>query len=512
MPLHLLKDINLYKSFFEHSITHKWVRDLEGRYLLVNQSYADSLSLKKEEIIGKTNFELMPHDLAEKFAEDDQIVVKEGYTFIREVNYFFRNKEVTFLVWKFPLYDEEGNILAIGGSATDMSNERIFSQHLKQKENLLSSIIESMGDGLLFFNTEGHLEFANPAAESILKPIISLPLTQKTLTHLQLFLLRKQKEGKHLSNKAFPWSCLIKSSEIRDQEFGVASSKDSKLIQINASKLVVKDHDNENLGTIVTFTDITEKNRLFEKVQQQSKELTSKNETLEQFVHFISHDLQEPLRTINSFIDILKMELKKENNPSVSNYMHIIKEAGKRMNSMIRELREFCEVEGHASFKRVDLNICLKKALNLLEGYLNETQASIHCVPLPSVRGNEASLILLFQNLISNAIKFQSSSPPEVFVTLEEEEDSYVIGIKDKGIGIEPRFSKHIFLPFKRIVSKAHYSGSGIGLALCKKVMDKHHGEIWVESKKGEGAHFKFKLKKILPITKALPQEKKIAI
>ena len=154
MPLELHNDINLYKLFFEHSTAHKWVRDVNGKYLLVNQRYAESLFLKKEDMVGKTNFQLIPPELAEDYAKDDATVIKNRATSLREISNFVREKERTFLVLKFPLFDEDNNVYAVAGAATDLTNEKLFWQNLKQKENLLASVLHSMGEGLLFFNSQ----------------------------------------------------------------------------------------------------------------------------------------------------------------------------------------------------------------------------------------------------------------------------------------------------------------------------------------------------------------------
>ena len=163
---------------------------------------------------------------------------------------------------------------------------------------------------------------------------------------------------------------------------------------------------------------------------------------------------------------------------------------------MIGDLTKFCEVGTNISLQKVNLDLCLKKVLDSLKIYLAETKAKVHCALLPTVKGDETSLILLLQNLIVNAAKFQNEAAPEIFITLEEDSQHHIIGVKDNGIGIDARYKNTIFLPFKRAPLKSVYKGSGLGLALCKKIIEAHQSEIWVESTKGKGAHFKFKLKK----------------
>jgi PAS domain S-box-containing protein len=495
MPSKLLNDINLYKLFFEHSTTHKWVRSVDGKYLLVNQSYAASLFLKKEDMVGKTNFDLMPTQLAESFAKEDAVVVQDKRTSLREVSNFIQDKERTFLVLKFPLFDENQNVCAIAGSATDMTNEKTFLQNLKQKENYLSSIIHGMGEGLLFFNSSGSLEVVNQEGKKIVKRLGLPKLVEDPLAHLQFFLLEGNKNKKRLLTKSLPWIQALKENPVRDQELEIRDLKNHNSLQISITAMPVKNHNNELQGAVAVFRDITERNKIKEKIHKQSKALKLKNEALEQFSYFVTHDLREPLRTINSFLHLLQKELG-PTTPSISTYIQFIQDAGRKVDNMINDLAKFCLLGSEITPQKVNLEVCLKKALDFLKAYLEETKVKIHWVSLPTVKGDEPSLILLFQNLIANAAKFQKNSSPEIFVTLEEEAEHYIIGVKDNGIGIDSRYKKQIFLPFKRGGLKDSYKGSGIGLALCAKIIEAHQSEIWVESRKGKGAHFKFRLKK----------------
>lgn len=492
----LLNDINLYKLFFEHSTAHKWVRSIDGKYLLVNQSYADSFPLKKEEIVGKTNFQILPAELATSFAEEDEDVIKDGIPSIREATHFFQDRERTFLVLKFPLLDENQKVCAVAGSATDLTNEKFFWQNLKQKENLLSSLIHGMGEGLLFFDAKGNLEVINPEASKILEPFNLPKIIRDPQAYLQFYLLKGKKSKKPLPVKSLPWAQALRGEPVRDLELEIKGLKNCVSLQVSVTAMPVKNHKDEMLGAVAVFRDITEHNIIMERIRKQSKELKLKNEALEQFSYFVTHDLREPLRTINSFLHLLQKELSPHNSSTINTYIQFIQEAGLRVDTMISDLLKFCLVGAHITFKKVNLELCLKKALDSIKTCLNDSKAKIHSDPLPIIKGDEASLVLLFQNLILNAVKFQEREIPEIFITVEEKGDDYIIGVRDNGIGIDARYIKQIFLPFKRAPLNNSFKGSGIGLALCKKIVEAHHSEIWVESRKGKGAHFKFILRK----------------
>jgi len=496
MPSNFFNESNLYKLFFEHSTTHKWVRSIDGKYLTVNQAYADSLLLKKEDIIGKTNLEFMPKELAENFAKEDELVIKRKIPSVRKITNFLRGKDRTFLVLKFPLFDKDKNVCAVAGAATDMTNEKLLGQNLKQKENLLSSVIHNMGDGLLFFNYNKKLKIINREAKKILASLGIPKDVKDPQNYLQFFPLKENKNKAIPLSKSLFWKQTLEGDSIQEQEFEISTLENRKSIQISLTALPVKNHKDEILGVVVVFKDITERNILIKKIHKKSNELKIKNEALEEFAYFITHDLREPFRTINSFLSLLQDELKEHTSSTINTYIKFIKEAAIKSDKMIEGLNKFCLFNDKISLTQVNLEHCLKKALDSLNTYLNETKTKIHYVSLPTVRGNETSLTLLFQNLIMNAAKFQNNDvTPEIFVTLEKEMEYYIVGVKDNGIGIDPRDINKIFLPFKRLSSQNLYKGSGLGLALCKKIIEAHNSEIWVESTKGKGAHFKFKLK-----------------
>lgn len=496
MAENTLHDLQLYKLLFENSSTHMWVRDLNGVYLLANKSFSDFLYLKSDEIIGRTNFDFLPRKIAEDFKKDDETVIEGKKPTIREINKFYKRGAHSFLVVKFPLFDEKNNIYAVAGCVTDISKEKFFWKILQQKESILSSVINCMGEGLMFFNAKDKLEFMNEEAKIILEKTGKSYSLDELLTTLQFIPLKKGSPKKAIN----PYSLLSivakKDCEFKDLEFQVRGRDSPQSLQISMTAVPVRNLKKEKLGMVITFKDITERNFLAETLKKQAQELKLKNEALQQFTYFVSHDLREPLRTINSFIHILQEDLSDNCTPSIKRNMKIIRDAGLHLNSMFCDLVKLCEVDTRSAMESINLDTCLKKAINFLRVCIDETQTKINSKSLPIVRGNEASLVLLFQNLIINAIKYQSHSSPEIFITSEKKGEDYVIGVKDNGIGIDQRDAKKIFLPFKRLHTNRAYKGSGIGLAVCKKIVELHSGKIWVESRIGEGSHFKFKLKK----------------
>ncbi len=223
--------------------------------------------------------------------------------------------------------------------------------------------------------------------------------------------------------------------------------------------------------------------------------LACANEDLAQFTYFASHDLQEPLRKVLWFAEALRDDLGSPLNPETGRDLHHIQDAARRMQSLIAALLTLSRV-GHAEmeWRPVALDECVEQALSSLSIRIAETDAQIVREPLPTVLGDASLLAQLYQNLIGNAVKFTGDARPQVRLTAQRQDEDWLLGVHDNGIGLPPRLSQQIFTPFKRLHGRGKYEGTGIGLALCRKVVERHGGRIWVESQPGGGASFQFLL------------------
>ena len=228
-------------------------------------------------------------------------------------------------------------------------------------------------------------------------------------------------------------------------------------------------------------------------LERTNRQLVALNAELDDFTNVASHDLQEPLRTLTAFSDMLRKDLDQSLPERVSQDVGFITDAAKRMQTLIQGLLALSRA-GRVAKKRekVPLGECVGRALDALAIRMKETAAQITQDELPEVWGDSMLLTQLYQNLIGNALKFVGDQPPVIRLTAEERDGSLAFGVKDNGIGIDPKYSQQIFQPFRRLHSRAHYEGSGIGLAICRKIVERHGGKIWVESEPGKGAHFLF--------------------
>jgi signal transduction histidine kinase len=224
-----------------------------------------------------------------------------------------------------------------------------------------------------------------------------------------------------------------------------------------------------------------------------NRELVALNAELDDFTNMASHDMQEPLRTLIAFSDLLRQDVGDSLPEQAGKDLAFITDAAKRMRALIQDLLALSRA-GRAAQKKekVSLRECADLALEALAMRVKETGAQIIHDKLPDVWGDSTLLTQLYQNLIGNGLKFSGDQRPIIQLTFEEQDGTQVFGVKDNGIGIEPKYAREIFKPFRRLHGRAEYEGSGVGLAICRKIVERHGGKIWVESEPGKGAHFRF--------------------
>ena len=231
------------------------------------------------------------------------------------------------------------------------------------------------------------------------------------------------------------------------------------------------------------------------RLEQQAEELRRSNRDLEQFAYVASHDLQEPLRKVSSFCQMLERRYKGQLDERADQYIAFAVDGAKRMQLLINDLLAFSRV-GRMSdgFAEVPMDDVLAEALRTLSLAVEEAGAQVTSDPLPVVHGERRLLVQLLQNLIGNAVKFRGDEPPRVHLSSREVDGCWEFAVADNGIGIEPQYAERIFVIFQRLHAKADYSGTGIGLALCKKIVEHHGGSIWLDTAVDRGTTFRWRL------------------
>ncbi|HEU4350804.1 MAG TPA: PAS domain S-box protein [Burkholderiales bacterium] len=248
---------------------------------------------------------------------------------------------------------------------------------------------------------------------------------------------------------------------------------------------------------VAVFDDITERKKAEAALQEAHEELKRSNAELEQFAYVASHDLQEPLRMVASYTQLLARRYDERLDSDAREFMAYVVDGASRMKQLIEDLLAYSRVGTKGiAFANVSAEAALRRALFNLRGGIEEAGAVVTHDPMPALPADEVQLGQLFQNLIGNALKFRSEGAPRIHIVVTESAPEFTFEVRDNGIGIEPQYFERIFMVFQRLHNKGEYPGTGIGLAICKKVVERHGGRIWVESRPGEGSSFFFTLPK----------------
>jgi signal transduction histidine kinase len=270
---------------------------------------------------------------------------------------------------------------------------------------------------------------------------------------------------------------------------------DQTVHYLSTRAAVLRDESDQPLRMTGVVHDITERKRVEAVLAQHMKELARSNAELEQFAYVASHDLQEPLRMVASYTQLLARRYRGRLDADADEFVGYAVDGANRMQSLIEDLLSFSRVGTRGRpFDRVEGEAILDQALTQLRLTIDERGAGVTHDPLPSVVGDASQLTQLLQNLIGNAIKFHGQESPRVHVAAQPHDQDWLFSVRDNGIGIDPQFRERIFVIFQRLHSRSEYPGTGIGLAICKKIVERHGGRIWVESEPGRGAVFFFTL------------------
>ncbi|MBI2954676.1 MAG: PAS domain-containing sensor histidine kinase [Chloroflexi bacterium] len=252
------------------------------------------------------------------------------------------------------------------------------------------------------------------------------------------------------------------------------------------------------------FMDIAERKRaeeelreahdtLEQKVRERTADLARSNADLQQFAYVASHDLQEPLRAIAGYVQLLARRYQGKLDADADDFIIHAADGAARMQALIDDLLAYSRVNTQGqSLKPTDSSAVLERVLASFRLVVEKNGAVVTHDQLPTVMADASQLSQLLQNLIGNAIKFHGKEPPRVHISAEQKGDEWVFAVRDNGIGIAPQYFERIFLLFQRLHGRARYPGTGIGLAICKKIVERHGGRIWVDSEAGKGATFYF--------------------
>jgi light-regulated signal transduction histidine kinase (bacteriophytochrome) len=271
--------------------------------------------------------------------------------------------------------------------------------------------------------------------------------------------------------------------------------KDGTLLDISLTISPVKDPRGNIIGASKIARDITEQLQIREALRKANERLAQSNADLEYFAYSASHDLQEPLRMISAYSAMLRRKYGNKLDEKADQYLSYLTEGSARMERLLRDLRAFTHVSTHSEpAPETDANAILRNVLTNLQVAIDENRAEVTSGSLPTVCLHEFQLEQLFQNIVGNAIHYRSEAAPRIHIKAEPDGEAWRFAIQDNGIGIAAEYKEKIFGLFKRLHTAVDYSGSGMGLAICQRIIERAGGRIWVESQLGKGSTFFFTL------------------
>jgi PAS domain S-box-containing protein len=470
------------------------VFDKDHNYLYINPNGIRDVETR-EWMIGKSDFDYCDYKGVDKtLAQNRREIFTQSIQTKQQIEWvdeYEREGEYVYVLRRFyPVFTGETFLYMIG-YGVDISELKRTQKKVVSNEIRNQLILNSALDAVIIICPQGLITFWNPQAE-ILFGWKSEEVLGKAVSDI---VIPERFREKHLKGMKNHNNGIVGGAVNGIVEFP-ALHKTRGEFPVEFSILPIYDK-----GVIINYCsflrDISaRKNKEFE-INQKNKILENQNSELEQFTYITSHDLQEPLVTLMSFSDLLLEEFSDSLDPEAKLYIEYINKSAIRMRALVTGLMEYARIGIRDDAEEIDCNQILKDVLDDLSTQIKTTQAKIVSDDLPVIRGYKTYIRLLFQNLISNAIKFKRENGiHEVKITFLETEKEWSFSVKDNGIGIEEKDLDQVFVIFKRLNNASLYRGYGIGLAHCRKIVKMHHGEIQVNSTFGQGSRFTFTISK----------------
>lgn len=468
------------QTILDNSPAVAFMKDLDGRYIVINRRFEQLFHISRRDITGKKDDEVFPVDFARAFAANDRQVAEAGEARLFEEEAPHDEGPHSYITVKFPLKNAEGKSYAVCGLATDITEIKRAQQALHEREMRLRAVLDNAMEGIITAGDDLCIQSFNRAAVRMFGYDAEEIIGQSVKR-----LLPGQSEGQDTNDGISWWEQAAAETDGHPREVN-GIHKDGTVFPVELAVSVT--HVSGSAIYTCIVHDITERRKMEE-------DLRRSNQDLEQFAYIASHDLKEPLRMISSYLQLLGRRHGDQLEPDARQYIGFAVDGALRLRRLIDDLLEFSRVGTRGrEFQPVDTGLVLEQVLSALQLAISEAGVEVILGKMPAVAGDPVQLGQLFQNLIANAVKFRSEKKPRIEVGACRDGDFWEFSLRDNGIGIEDKFFEKVFIIFQRLHSREKYEGTGIGLALCKKIVERHGGSIWLKSKPGVGTTFFFTL------------------
>lgn len=488
------------------------ILDTRHRIVRANRAMAERLGMSPEECLGESCFSCVHGASGPPSACPHARTMRDGRQ--HEAELHEERLGGDFLVTTTPLFADDGRMIGSVHVSRDITErkraeeerERLLAE-VQRNALELDTVFRALPYLVSIHGRDGRYLRVNPA----IVELFGFDPTHASREEIAARVRARFPDGTPLTPLNMPSSRALKGETVREVEYLLTDDRgEEHVLLVNAIPLLA---DGVVYGTVLAQMDITERKRNEEKIgnlnqelkeslfqfDELTRELERSNHDLQQFAYIASHDLQGPLHTVASFLQLLERRYRGQLDDKALSYINYAVDGSAYMQRLLVDLLAFSRVGGgKLNLRPVNLSEVAGRVVdNLRKGIADQGAEVVVDPSLPVVVADESQMLHLLQNLIANAIKFRGEDPPRVEVFAEKEAGLWRICVRDNGIGIDPRFAERIFLIFQRLHKREEYGGTGIGLAICKKIVERHGGRIWVESQPGHGATFCFSLPEV---------------
>jgi PAS domain S-box-containing protein len=446
----------------------------------INDAMLEQYRAGREQFIGLTPNDFFAHDL-----EQGRRIWREffdsGHLDVETDERRFDGTQMWIEGHYVCMHDNEGRITGHFGIQRDITARRQAEEQIRK----LSQAVEQSPTSIVITDKDGDIEYVNPKFEQ---------LTGYSFEEARGKNPRILKSGEQsLEYYQDLWKT-IKGGKVWRGVFH-NRRKDGSLFWESEIIAPILDQAGQIVNYVAVKEDVTARIVAEENLNLAMKQLEQSNNELRTFAYAASHELQEPLRMVSSYVQLLARRYQDKLDSDAAEFIGFALEGADRMKKLIDNLLEYSRIGTHGKgFTKTDCNQVVRQALDNLQIEIKESGAQVAAERLPELLADETQLIALFQNLVGNAVKFRGKQAPQVSIRAEAREADWVFAVQDNGIGLDPRDAERVFDVFQRLHTREEYPGTGIGLSLCKRIVERHGGKIWVKSQSDRGATFYFTL------------------
>ncbi len=497
-----------FRGAFENSAVGMVLASLRGRWLKVNRSLCKMVGYEEAELLELDYASIThPEDLASNQATFNSFIQSGEDNYQIEKRYIHKNGSIVWVILTVSLVrDAAGNPLHLVTQMTDITAEKAAQQELEATLSKLQNLLDaSKHVAIIGTDLQGTINIFNKGAENLLGYTAEEMVGKKnpSIIHDPAEMAARGAELSGIFNKPISGFGVF----VAYAQEGAFDSREWTYVKKDGSRFPVQlvvgpiTNNDEIVGFLGIALDISQIKAAERALETTNKELKMANAELEEFAFIASHDLQEPLRGITGFIGLIEKKHLHQLDEKAQEYFQFITEGANRMKNLINDLLEYSRTGRSSSVQGlVSLNGLVGEIAKGFAANPSEPKPIIKWNDLPDLYADHTAMLQLFMNLIGNGIKYQpKGNQPIIEIIAEEKNEVWQFSVSDNGIGILPKFHEKVFVLFQRLHGKTEYSGTGIGLAICKKIVQRMHGDIWLESTPGEGSTFYFTIPKVAP-------------